>query len=228
MCNSSFARILLVSSILSGFLVWGQTPATSSSAPASGPTISAATEQIPLADLQALVQKQFGAGFEVVTEPPLSKVGGAKVLTDQPNIATWSPLLVGDFDGDGVEDAVIIARNKNALIESDAYHYKVSDPYNGHFGYGNPEVTMDFNAQDPVHNLDLLIIHGSGKEGWRAETPKAKFVVINVPFELATVAHATLKKKSVNAIRVEESDTMSSLIFWDGKKYRYAPGGGTL
>src|SRR5260370_9501008 len=123
MGNSSFARILLVSSILSGFLVWGQTPATSSPAPASGATISAATEQIPLADLQALVQKQFGAGFEVVTEPPLSKVGGAKVLTDQPNIATWSPLLVGDFDADGVEDAVMIARTKNALIDHNHYHY---------------------------------------------------------------------------------------------------------
>src|SRR5260370_5431543 len=121
MCNSSFARVLLVSCILSGFLVWGQTPTTASPAPASGPTISAATEQIPLADLQALVQKQFGAGFEVVTEPPLSKVGGAKVLTDQPNIATWSPLLVGDFDGDGVENPSISPPTNNPLIKSTPY-----------------------------------------------------------------------------------------------------------
>jgi len=149
-------------------------------------------------------------------------------MGDMPQNASWSPLLVGDFDGDGVEDAVIIARNKNALIGADAYKYKVTDPYNDHFGYGNPEVTMDFNANDPVHNLDLLIIHGSGKEGWRADKPKAKYVIINIPFEMASVARATLKKKAVNAIRVEESDTMSSLIFWDGKKYRYTPGGGTL
>src|SRR5260370_2310644 len=97
MGNSSFARILLVSSILSGFLVWGQTPATSSPAPASGATISAATEQIPLADLQELVQKQFGSGFEVVTEPPLSKVQGSKILNVKPNIPPVTPLLVSPF-----------------------------------------------------------------------------------------------------------------------------------
>src|SRR6516225_8362943 len=221
---SGFARILLVFCLVPASLAWGQT----SSATAPGASAAVSPAEMSLAELSALVKKQFGSGFEIVAEPPLSKVGGAKPLNDPPEHVTWSPLLIGDFDGDGVEDAVIIARNKNALIESDAYHYKVSDPYNDHFGYGTPEVTMDFNAHDPVHNLDLLIIHGAGKEGWRAETPKAKFVIINVPFELASVARATLKKKAVNAIRVEESDTMSSLIFWDGKKYRYSPGGGTL
>ena len=223
MRTSSFARVLFVLCLAPALLAWGQSTSTATSS-----TAASAAAQVSLADLTAVVQKQFGSGFEVVTAPPMSKIGGAKVMTDQPDYTAWNPLLIGDFDGDGVEDAVIIARNKNALIESDAYHYKVTDPYNDHFGYGNPTVTMDFNAQDPVHNLDLLIIHGSGKEGWRAEKPKAKYVVINVPLELASVAHATRKKKSVDAIRVEESDTISSLIFWDGKKYRYTPGGGTL
>ena len=221
---SCFTCILLVFCLAPASLAWGQ----SSAAAAGGVPAAALPAEMSLADLSALVKKQFGSGFEIVAEPPMSKIGGAKPLNDPPERGTWSPLLIGDFDGDGVEDAVIIARNKNALIESDAYHYKVSDPYDDHFGYGTPEVTMDFNAHDPVHNLDLLIIHGAGKEGWRAETPKAKYVIINVPFELASVARATLKKKAVNAIRVEESDTMSSLIFWDGKKYRYLPGGGTL
>ena len=224
MSNCKRAFILLI--CCAGFLVWGQAPSTPS-APAT-PAASASGAQISASELAALVQKQFGGGFEIVTSPPLAKIGGAKPMGDIPENAAWSPLLIGDFDGDGVEDAVIIARNKNALIESDAYHYKVSDPYSDHFGYGNPEVTMDFNAHDPVHNLDLLIIHGSGKEGWRADKPKAKYVIINIPFEMASVARATLKKKAVDAIRVEESDTMSSLIFWDGKKYRYTPGGGTL
>jgi hypothetical protein len=224
MRTPGFARILLVFCLLPAFLAWGQAPSTA--APAAPAAASPA--QMSVSELSALVEKQFGSGFEIVTEPPMSKIGGAKPLNDPPEHNTWTPLLTGDFDGDGVEDAVIIARNKNALIGSDAYHYKVSDPYDDHFGYGTPTVTMDFNAHDPVHNLDLLIIHGSGKDGWRAETPKAKFVIINVPFELVSVARATLKKKAVNAIRVEESDTISSLIFWDGKKYRYTPGGGTL
>ena len=215
-------RFVSILCFLAGLLAWGQ------AAPASGAASSASTAPISPAELTALVQKQFGKGFEIVTEPPMSKIGGAKVISDEAASQPWSPLLIGDFDGDGVEDAVIIARNKNALIESDAYNYKVSDPYDEHFGYGTASVTMDFNAHDPVHNLDLLIIHGSGKEGWRAEKPKAKYVIINVPFELASVARATLKKKAVDAIRVEESDTISSLIFWDGKKYRYLPGGGTL
>jgi len=222
MCISVATRFVSTLCFLAGLLAWGQ------GAPASAAVSSGSTAPISRAELTALVQKQFGKGFEIVTEPPMSKIGGAKVISDEPASQPWSPLLIGDFDGDGIEDAVIIARNKNALIESDAYNYKVSDPYDEHFGYGTASVTMDFNAHDPVHNLDLLIIHGSGKEGWRAEKPKAKYVIINVPFELASVARATLKKKAVDAIRVEESDTISSLIFWDGKKYKYLPGGGTL
>ena len=216
---SLLARFVSILCFLAALLAWGQT----ASAPAAAPS-----SQISPADLSALVKTQFGPGFEIVTQSPLSKIGGAKVIPDETSNEPWNPLLIGDFDGDGVEDVAIIARNKNALIGSDAYGYKVTDPYNEHFGYGTVSVTMDFNSQDPVHNLDLLIIHGVGKEGWRADKPKAKYVIINIPFELASVARATLKKKVIDAIRVEESDTMSSLVFWDGKKYRYSPGGGSL
>ena len=126
------------------------------------------------------------------------------------------------------KDAVIVARNKNSVIGADAYNYKVMDAVNDHFGYGNPKVTVDFNANDPIHNLVLLVIHGAGKDGWRAATPKAKFVLINVPFERVHLGRGKVKKVTVDAIRVEETDTVSSLLFWDGKKYRYIPGGGSL
>lgn len=199
----------------------GQSPA---SAPAA--TAPAASAQVPV-DLSDVVARQFGDGFEVVSESPSAKIIGASMEVDKDNPATWTPLLTGDLDGDGVEDAVIIVRNKNPLIESQAFNYKVLDVVNGHYGWGDPHITMDFNTNDPLHNMQLLIIHGAGKEGWRAATPKAKFVLINVPFEHAELVRGILKKhQPIATIRVEESDTISSLVFWDGKKYKYIPGGG--
>ena len=184
----------------------------------------AASPKAP-ADLVELVKKQFGPDFEIVMEPPAMKIVAATGLGDEPT--EWSPLLTGDFDGDGVEDAIIIVRNKNATIGADAYHYKVLDAYDGHFGYGNPTITAGFNADDPLHNLSMLIIHGAGKDAWRAAEPKAKFVLVNIPFIKVSITRALLKKKPVNAIRVDESDTVSSLVAWDGRKYHYVPGGGT-
>ena len=177
------------------------------------------------ADLVDLVKKQFGPDFTIVTESPTARIIGSTGMGDEPK--DWSPLLTGDFNGDGVEDAIIIARNKNANIGADAYRYKVIDAYNGHFGFGDPQVTADFNAEDPLHNMILLIIHGAGKEGWRAAEPKAKFVLLNIPFTKVSIARALLKKKPLDAIRVDESDTVTSLVAWDGKKYHYVPGGGT-
>jgi hypothetical protein len=174
------------------------------------------------ADLAAIINKQFGPDFELVTASPMKSLGGAVIAERREG--PWTPILTGDLDGDGVEDAVIIARNKNTLIGSDAYDYKVLDPFHERYGWGNAKITGEFNAQDPLHNLHLLIIHGAGTEAWRAAKPKAKYVLINIPLEGMSLARAVLKKKPVDAVRVEESDTISSLVFWDGKKYRYAPG----
>ena len=76
----------------------------------------------------------------------------------------------------------------------------------------------------------LLIIHGAGAEGWRSEQPKAKFVIINLPFKQIALRKFSMKKKQVMAIYAEEdsADRMSSTLFWDGKKYRYQPMGSTL
>jgi hypothetical protein len=174
------------------------------------------------ADLQAVITKQFGAGFTVAMTP------GPIVMTHitHEGDTPWAPLLTGDLDGDGVEDAVILARGKDPLGGASQFDYKVQDPMNTYFGWGNPKVTSTFSTTDPVHNFAVLVIHGSGKEGWRAEKPKAKFVIINLNFDRVTLSGASLKKKPVAALRVEESDGVSSLVFWDGKKYKYAPGAG--
>jgi hypothetical protein len=229
----SFRLPLLLVVFLSSFVVIAysqslpaQTPPTSL-APVA--TSSATAAHVP-PDLADIVAKQFGPDFEIVMQPPFSKIVGATTM--ERDKLPWTPFFTGDLDGDGVEDAIIVARNKNALIGADAYQYKVLDPYNSYWGYGNAQVTVTFNANDPIHNMLLLIIHGAGAEGWRAATPKSKFVLMNIPFEQVSITRALTKMKKkkrteIAAIRVEESDTISSLIFWDGKKYKYVPGGGT-
>jgi hypothetical protein len=190
-----------------------------SEAPAK--TAAPVIHEIP-ADLQAIVKKQFGAGFTIAMTP------GPIVMTHitHEDDSPWAPFLTGDLDGDGVEDAVIIVRGKDALGGASQFDYKVLDPMNQYFGWGNPKVTSSFSADDPIHAFMVLVIHGVGPEGWRAEKPKAKFVMINLNFDRITLSGASFKKKPVSAVRVEEVDGVASLIFWDGKKYKYLPGAG--
>ena len=156
---------------------------------------------------EAFIMARFGS-FAVVSQVIVRASG--------PQFA-WKDLPAGNF----IDESIYAKLRKLEMTPSAVFLGE------GPCLVGRP--ALKAGKDDP----DRLVEHakrflGSGKEGWRAEKPKAKYVVINVPLELASVAHATRKKKSVDAIRVEESDTISSLIFWDGKKYRYTPGGGTL
>ena len=152
-----------------------------------------------------LVLQQFGTGFTPLKD--------------------FAP-VIGDFDSDGISDIVIPARATNPLVNAVRFHYKVVDPYDTYFGFGDPKVTMEFGANDPRDKgLVLLIIHGAGEKGWHANEPKAKFVVINLPFTKVALSAVKLRKKEVAAIAAEERDTVSSLIYWDGKKYKYEPNG---
>ena len=153
-----------------------------------------------------LVNKQFGAGYTL--------------------LPAFAP-LEADFDGDGVPDLALAAHVGNPLTNAVEHDYQVIDPYNAFFGYGNPKVTEQFNVQDPrQQGLVVLIIHGAGAEGWHSATPKAKFVVINLPFTKLSLSRVQLKrKKTVAAIAADEADTVSSVIYWSGKKYKYEPNG---
>jgi hypothetical protein len=157
------------------------------------------------------VQQQFGMEFTLLPE-----VGAA----------------FGDLDGDGIEDIAIAARCKNPMVDQAEHNYTVIDPYNAFFGYGNPAITTTFSAGDPAdRGLVVLIIHGTGPDGWRAAKPKAKFVVINLPFKAISVRKLQLnKKKTVEAIYVQETGELgeSSAVFFDGKKFRYVPMGGEM
>lgn len=156
------------------------------------------------------IQKQFGSTCKLMAGPPQLKA---------------------DLDGDGIEDLVVAARCTNPLADQADDNFTVVDPYNTFFGYGNTKITSQFASEDPaLRGLVLLIIHGTGEEAWRAATPKAKFVIINLPFKQIAVKKLKVRKKSVMAIYAEETgaDRMTSATFWDGKKYRYQPIGSSM
>ena len=156
------------------------------------------------------IQKQFGVTCTLMAGPPT---------------------YTADLDGDGIEDAVIVAKCTNPLMDETENNFKVLDPYNSFFGYGDTKATSQFASEDPLaRGRVLLIIHGAGPDAWHSATPKAKFVIINLPFRQIAVRKLMVKKKAVMAIYAEETsaDQMTSVIFWDGKKYRYQPLGAGL
>jgi hypothetical protein len=135
----------------------------------------------------------------------------------------------GDFDGDGVEDIAIPARCKNPLVDQAEYGFKAVDPYGDFYGYGNVKITSEFGSQDPdMKGISVLVIHGAGPDSWRTDTPKAKFLLINLPYKSLAVKKMQSRKKKVTAIYLEEQregDGIVSAVYWDGKKYKYEPVG---
>ena len=93
----------------------------------------------------------------------------------------------------------------------------------GYFGFGNPAVTSNFNTSDPTRSHSLLIIFGAGADAWHAATPKAKFVIINLPFDSIEVSRLLIKKDKppIFVIKARESQIMDSAVFWDAKKKRW-------
>src|SRR6516165_1834838 len=152
------------------------------------------------------IHQQFGDGFALI---PASKP------------------YVRDIDGDGVDDLVIAAISKKPLLDAGEHNYRVIDPYYTFYGYGDPKITNSFGSEDlQTKNLVILIINGASADAWRAEVPKSKYVVINMPFKSISVRRLQVKKKLIiNAIFSEESDStaVDAVIYWDGRQYKYYP-----
>ena len=185
-----------------------QQPASASKPASASANTSAADAQTP--PDQEFVNKQFGTEFTLLPQ---------------------FPAMVADLDGDGVADLVLAATARNPMLDEGNMNYKGIDPYYEFFGYGNPKITTGFGTEDPTRKGEvLLIIHGAGPDAWRAATPKAKFVVVNLPYKLISVRRVRIGKKTLMAITALEfggtEDT--SAIFWNGKKYKYQPLGSAL
>ena len=179
----------------------------------------------PPADLAEVVKQQFGPCFELATERSTVKVN---YLLPQAGGLPWVTFLTADLDGDGVEDAVIVARCKTPLADEVTHNYRVIDPYYTNYGYGNPRITAQFNAAAPNRQHLVLVIHGAGKEAWRAAAPKAKFVIINLPFDSLSLTQIAVRRRPVPALSlIEDEQQLSSAVFWDGKKYRWSDTAGT-
>ncbi|HYM76662.1 MAG TPA: hypothetical protein VE377_11850 [Candidatus Dormibacteraeota bacterium] len=157
------------------------------------------------------IQKQFGDNCSLIAGPQQ---------------------FVADLDGDGIDDLVVAAKCKNPMADKDEYSFVVADPYDSFLGYSDVKVTSTFASDEPERRgISLLIIHGAEKDAWRAEKPKGKFLLINLPFKTLTVKRLALKKKTILGVYMEEKgegEDTSSVLFWDGKKYRYEQLGSTL
>ena len=96
--------------------------------------------------------------------------------------------FVADLDGDGVEDLIVAARCKNPVANQAEYSYVVDDPYMTFLGFGDTRVTSSFDSERPERKgVCLLIVEGTGPDAWRAEKPKAKYLMINLPFKTLSV-----------------------------------------
>jgi hypothetical protein len=178
-----------------------------------------------LSSAQIAMPKTPAPAFTVDNDFVQKEFGSTCVLMPGP------PVLTGDLDGDGIEDAVIVAKCKNALVDQGENNFLVIDPYYAFFGYGNTRITTQFASEVPEQRgISLLVIHGAGPDAWRSDAPKAKFVIINMPFKEIGLKKMVLKKKSVMALYIEETgaDQMTSALYWDGKKYKYVPIGASM
>ena len=118
---------------------------------------------------------------------------------------------------------------KILMADKDEYSFQISDPYDAFIGFSDVKVTSSFGSDEPERKgLCLLIVHGAEKDAWHATKPKAKFMLINLPFKALAVKRLALKKgprREFTWKEKGEGENNSSVVFFDGKKYNVpAPG----
>ena len=154
----------------------------------------------------AYVASQFGASF--VLDPKI-------------------PPMVGDLDGDGYEDLVLVGTSGTPLLSQEQFKFRVEDPYDQYFGTGDPRITSQFTLHFDGSSRCILIVFG-----WRLSPPAkpnpkliSKFVLINTPFDSVAIVNLRLKKKNLQAVETVDRTSLHSLVFWDGKRWRWSAQG---
>ncbi len=181
----------------------------------------------------ALAPATFAAGKKQLPPPAPAKSPSPAVTDayvhkefgDDCSLLPGVPQFAGDFDNDGVEDIMLAARCKNPMVDQGEFGFRVIDPYDSYLGFGNVKITSSFISEDPDRKgIVLLVVHGVGPDAWRSAGPKPKFMMINLPFRALTVKKLALRKRTVLGIFMEEQgegEQTVSVVFWDGRKYRY-------
>ncbi|ABF43696.1 hypothetical protein Acid345_4696 [Candidatus Koribacter versatilis Ellin345] len=159
-------------------------------------------------DAQKYLTREFGPGFKLAKD---------------------MPVLLGDMDGDGREDAAFIVTGGSPMLSAGAFDYKVIDPYDGYWSFADPKLNMHVPMTDPGKHYYICIAHD-----WKGEHPKAKFVIFNLPFKSISLTPTNQvsgpwkkSKKIVAALATEESDGQQGAVVWNGSDYKFIQLGNT-
>lgn len=216
--NYSFSRQVLL------FLVFVVTFATNAQA-LSAQTKPGEPRQPTQATLTQALKTSFGSAVEAVT--------------------AFKPFYVtGDFNGDGAEDILIVVRLKGprAALESDV---KIYNPF------GRPKAIFpDDAAANP--RLALAIIHGS-RSGWQTPPALEKFLMFGdspvlILNNSRAVSTEPADKKGLMELLTKRSkrykadgwprpaakgdsivlgtEATDSILYWNGKNYRWEEAAG--
>ena len=139
--------------------------------------------------------------------------------------------MTGDFFGDGHEALAVVATSKTPLLAADEFHFKVADPYDGYFGTGSVKITSTFTLHFDGSARCLLIVNdwrhlASPKSAKDKAKDEQKYVLINTPFETVAAVNLTLKKKKrMQALETVDYTSRHSLVFFDGRRWRWSAQG---
>jgi hypothetical protein len=187
------------------------------------PTVSSALRHLAACLLLAspMLARSAPAAPPPVDAAYLASQFGPSFTLD-PNI----PPMFGDLDGDGKEDLVLVGTSNTPLLSQTQFNFRVEDPYDAYFGTGDPRITSQFTLHFDGSSRCILIVFG-----WRQPPSKpnpklvSKFVLINTPFDSVSIVNLHLKKKNLQAIEAVDRTSLHSLVFWDGKRWRWSAQG---
>jgi len=167
----------------------------------TAPPTSAAS---PLPDPSAYLERQFGTTFKL--DPKL-------------------PPMLGDLDGDGNEDLVLVGTSSTPLLSQQQFRFKVADPYDSYYGTGDPKITSQFGLHFDGSSRCLLIVFGWRLPPEKSKVRVSKYVLINTPFETVSIVNLRLKKKNIQAVETIDRTSLHALVFWDGRRWRWSAQG---